>query len=117
MQLFENLTLLQQVAATFRVIHLLASGIFGTVQVVVPFRTFVSTITSFAVASNFDIYTIGVVILPASGTRGAAFQPDCRLDEASCKKRQGGCRECSHFIAINLRLELAHKRQYGNDDN
>jgi len=100
MQLFENLTLLQQVAATFRVIHLLASGIFGTVQVVVPFRTFVSTITSFAVASNFDIYTIGVVILPASGTRGAAFQPDCRLDEASCIDQGKVINEIHIFLNI-----------------
>ena len=88
-------------------IHLLASGIFGTVNAVVPFRTFVSTRT--LRASNFGIYTIGVVILPASGTRGGAFQPDGRLDEASCKKRAGGCKECPHFTAVNLRLELARK--------
>ena len=66
-------------------IHLLASGRFATVQVVVPFRTFVSTITGVAVASHFDIYTIGVVILPASGAPGVACQPDCRF-EASCEK-------------------------------
>ena len=90
-------------------IHLPASGIFGTVQVVVPFGTFVSTITGVAVALDFDIYTIGVVILPASGTLGVAFQPDRRLDEASCKKRAGGRKEYPHFIAVNLRLELTNK--------
>ena len=81
-------------------IHLLASGRFGTVQVVVPFRTFVSTMIGFALALHFDIYTIGVVILPASGTPGVACQPDCRLDEASCKKQVVGRRECPHFIAV-----------------
>ena len=94
-------------------IHLLASGRSGTVHAVEPFRTFVSTITAWA--TNFDIYTIGVVILPASGTPGVAFQPDGRLDEASCKKRGGG-KECSHFIDVNLRLELVRKRQYGHMD-
>ena len=77
-------------------IHLLASAGFGTVHVVVSLRTLFSTITAWA--TNFDIYTIGVVILPASGTCGGAFQADRRLDEASCKKRAGGCKECSHLL-------------------
>ena len=90
MQLFENFTLVQQVATTFQTIHLQASGRFGAVQVVVPFRTFLSTITGVVVASNFGIYTIGVVILPASGTPGDAIQPDCRFEEASCEKQASG---------------------------
>ncbi len=62
-----NFTLAQQVATAFRMIHLLASGRFGTVlQVVVTFRIFFSTITLAARATNFDICTIGVVVLPAA---------------------------------------------------
>ena len=117
MQLFENFTLVQQVVTTFQTIHLQASGRFGAVQVVVPFRTFVSTIIAVVVASNFGIYTIGVIILPAGGTPGVACQPDCRLDEASSKKQVGGRREWPHFIAVDLWLELAHKGQYEHEDN
>ena len=51
-------------------IHILASGMFGTVTPVVPLRTFVSTIT--VVASKFDIHA-GTAILPASGTIGVAI--------------------------------------------
>lgn len=86
-------------------VHLLASDPLGTVYVVVPLRTFFPTITGRAIAIKFDIYTIGVVVLPASGTPRLAFQPDRRLDEASCKKRADGYRERSHFIAVNLWLE------------
>ena len=82
----------------------------------VPFRTFVSTITGLAIARKFDIYTIGVVVLPAGGTPGVAFQPDRRPDEASCKERADGYRECSHLIAVNPWLELARRRQYEYND-
>lgn len=111
-QLFENFTLDQKIATTFRIPHLLASCTFGTVQVAVPFRTFFPTITV-PIATNLDIHT-GAIILPASSTQGAAFQPDRRLDEAGCQKRPGDCRKCSHLIAVDIRLELARKRQYGH---
>ena len=115
MQLIENFTLAQKVATNFGMIHILASGMYGTVHAVVPSRTFVSTITVVC-ATNFDIYT-GAVILLASSTQGAALQPDRRPREADYKKRAGGCKGCSHFIAANLRLELACKRQYGHEDD
>ena len=51
-----------------RIIHLLASIMFGTVDAVVPFRTFLSAIIFTAITPEFDIHAIGVVILPASGT-------------------------------------------------
>ena len=91
-------------------IHLLASGIFGTVQVVVPLRTFVSAITIARCATNFDIHT-GTAILPASGTQGVAIQSDRRSDEAGDKKRAGSYKESPHFVAENLRPGLARKRQ------
>ena len=97
-------------------IHLLATFTLGTVYAVVPLRTLVSTVVGADFATKFDIYT-GAVILPASGTLGGAFQPDRRPDEVGCKKRPGGYGKCSHFIAVKLRLESAHKRQYGNEDN
>ena len=90
-QLFENFTLVQKVATTFRMVYLLALGIWAQ-------------------------YPIGVVLLPASGTRGFASQPDCRLDEDSYKKRADDCRECFHFIAVNTWLELTRRRQYGRED-
>ena len=95
-------------------IHLLASSLSSTVHVVVSWRTFVSTI-AIVVAFKFGIHT-GAAILPAGGTIGVAMQPD-HPDEASCKKRAGDCRECFHFTAVNPRLELARKRQYGHEDN
>ena len=73
-------------------IHLLASGSFGTVQVGVPWRTFDPTITIGVYATNFDVLT-GAAILPASGTLGVAIQPDRRMDEAGCKKRVAGYKE------------------------
>ena len=44
------------------------------------------------------------------------MQPDCHPDEAGCKKQAGGRGEYSHFIAINLPLGLARKRQYAHED-
>ena len=80
-------------------VHLLASGIIGTVHVVVPIRTFVSTITGNVFARKFDIHT-GAAILPAGSTPGvAASQPDHCPDEAGSKKRVGGCRGYFHFTA------------------
>jgi hypothetical protein len=87
-------------------IHLLASGSFCTVQVIVPLRTFVSTITVADSTTNFDIYT-GAVVLPASGTQGVAIQPDGRLDEAGCCNKQAiGYREYFHVDVVNLPLKL-----------
>ena len=84
-------------------IHLLAATSFGTVHVTVPLRTFISTITV-SCTTNFDIFTGGAAIFPASGTPGGAVQPDSRLDEAGCNKQAGGHREYFH---VNLHLELA----------
>ena len=116
MHLEENFTLVQKLATTLRMMHLLASGICGTVDVVVPLRTFLSTITIDVSAFKFDIHT-GAAILPAGGTIRVATQPDHRPDEAGSKKRADDCRECFHFTAINFRPELARKRQYGHEDN
>ena len=88
----------------------------GAVHVLVPFRTFVSTVTIVLSAFKFDIHT-GAASLPAGGTTGVAIQPHRRLDDAGCKNRAGDCRECFHFTAVNLRPELAHKQQYGHEDN
>ena len=115
MHLEENFTLIQKVATTLRMIHVLASGLFGTVHVVVPFRTFVSTITIVFSAFKFGIHT-GAAILPAGGTPRVAIQPDRRPDKAGGKKRVGDCREYFHFT-VNLRPELARKRQYGHDED
>ena len=114
--LVEEFTLVQKVATTFRMIHLPASFLFGTMHVTVPLRTFVSAITIDVSAFKFDIHT-GAAILPAGGTIGVAIQPDHRLDEAGCKKRVGDCRECFHFTAANIWPELARKRQYGHKDH
>jgi hypothetical protein len=86
-------------------IHLLASGSFCTVQVMVTLRAFVSTITIDATTADFDIYT-GTVVLPASGTQGAAIQPDGRLEEAGCNKQAVGYREYFHVDVVNLPLKL-----------
>ena len=79
----------------------------------VSLRTFVSTI-KIVIARNFDIFTSATAILPACGTQGIAMQPGCRPDEASCKKRAGGCREYSHFIAVNLQLRSTRKDNMAN---
>jgi hypothetical protein len=84
-------------------IHLLTSGSFCTVQVMVPLRTFISTMTVDS-TTNFDIYTGGVV-LPASGTHGVAIQPDGRLDEAGYDKQAVGYREYFHVDVVNLPLK------------
>ena len=75
-------------------------------QVTVPLRTFLSTITVVACTTNFYIYT-GAAILPASGTPGPARQPHGRLDEAGCNKQAGSYRKYFHIDVVNLQLELA----------
>ena len=87
-------------------IHLLAATSFGTVHVIVPLRTFLSTIAGPGCTTDFDIFTGGAAIFPASGTPGGAVQPDSRLDEAGCNKRAGGYREYFHVDVVNLHLEL-----------
>ena len=87
-------------------IHSLAATSFGTVYVTVPLRTFLSTITIPGCTTNFDIFTGGAAIFPASGTHGVAAQPNSRLDEAGCNK-QPGYREYFHVDVVNLPLELA----------
>ena len=112
----ENFTPVQKVATAFRMIHLLASVMLGTMHAAVPVRTFLSTITIDVSASKFDIHT-RTAILPAGGTAGIATKPDHRPDEAGCKKRAGDCRECFHLTAANHWPELARKRQYERKDN
>ena len=95
-------------------IHLLASGFFGAVQVTVPLRAVAATIIT-VWATKFGIHT-GAAILPAGGTPGVAIQPDRRLDEAGCKKNRD-CRECFHFTAVKGWPGSARKGQYEPDDN
>lgn len=103
-QLFENFTLVQKVATTFRMVCLLASGICGTVFVVVPLRTFVSTITGGGIAIKSDIYTDWG--RPPSSKRhpwiriSTRVRTVVRMRTAIYKKRADDCRECFHFIAI-----------------
>ena len=88
-------------------IHSLAANSFGTVHVTVPLWTFLSTITIPGCTTNFDIFTGGAAIFPASGTPGPARQPDSRLNEAGCNKQAGGYREYFHVGVVNLQLGLA----------
>ena len=76
-------------------------------HVTVPLRTFLSTITVVACTTNFNIFTGGTAILPASGTPGRASQPGSPLDEVGCNKQAGGHREYFHIGVVNLQLELA----------
>ena len=98
----------QKIPITFRIIHVLASRLIGTVHVTVPWRTFLSTI--FPITTNFDINT-GAAILPASSTPRAAVQPHGRLDEGGCNKETVGCMEYFHVDVVNLPLELAWSYQ------
>ena len=89
------------VKSGFKEAHLQAARIIRTVDAIVAWWTCRATVTG-ETAAEFGVYAVRVVILPASGTARAAFQPQHQHHVGEgCHNRQRDVQTQSHCAVVS----------------